>query len=177
MRMKYLTLIGTALTLVVTGQVAVAESSSTNNPADIKLSPAAKTILCKQFPLNSRCADSAAKPDAKTTGGSSAKPDSDDSKTVPAPGGSGSNAPGQSGGQNLPVAPGTPITPGTPGKTPSDGSSSGGSGSMSPGSMSPGDSNSNSPSGTMSPSNTTPGPGGTASPDSMPPSSGSTPQK
>ncbi|HYW21700.1 MAG TPA: hypothetical protein VE956_20820 [Nodularia sp. (in: cyanobacteria)] len=62
---KYLTLIGTALTLALTTNVAVAESSkssviksdslSTNAPEEIKLSPEGMKILCERSPLNSRC--------------------------------------------------------------------------------------------------------------------------
>ena len=65
MKGKYLTLIGTALTLAFTANVAVAESSkspvtesnslSMNAPAEIKLSPAGMKILCERSPLNSRC--------------------------------------------------------------------------------------------------------------------------
>lgn len=62
---KYLTLIGTALTLALTTNVAVAESSkssvvesdslSMNAPTEIKLSPEGMKILCERSPLNSRC--------------------------------------------------------------------------------------------------------------------------
>ncbi|MDP5338917.1 MAG: hypothetical protein NWQ28_10135, partial [Nodularia sp. (in: cyanobacteria)] len=62
---KYLTLIGTALTLALTTNVAVAESSkspvaesdslSINAPTEIKLSPEGMKILCERSPLNSRC--------------------------------------------------------------------------------------------------------------------------
>ncbi|WP_414548061.1 hypothetical protein [Anabaena sp. CCY 0017] len=65
MKGKFLTLIGTALTLAFTANVAVAESSkspvtesdslSMNAPAEIKLSPAGMKILCERSPLNSRC--------------------------------------------------------------------------------------------------------------------------
>ncbi|GAX35923.1 hypothetical protein [Nodularia sp. NIES-3585] len=65
MKGKYLTMIGTALILALTTNVAVAESSkspvtesdslSMNAPTEIKLSPAAMEILCERSPLNSRC--------------------------------------------------------------------------------------------------------------------------
>ncbi|MBD2569520.1 hypothetical protein [Anabaena lutea] len=66
MKGKFLTLIGTALTLVLTTNVAMAESSqspmseessssSTNSPTEIKMSPLGMKILCERFPLNSRC--------------------------------------------------------------------------------------------------------------------------
>ncbi|MBD2628119.1 hypothetical protein [Trichormus variabilis] len=66
MKGKFLTLIGTALTLALTTNVAMAESSqspmseessssSTNSPTEIKMSPLGMKILCERFPLNSRC--------------------------------------------------------------------------------------------------------------------------
>ncbi|WP_414528887.1 hypothetical protein [Nodularia chucula] len=65
MKGKYLTLIGTALTLALTTNVAFAESSkspvgesdslSMNAPTEIKLSPEGMKILCERSPLNSRC--------------------------------------------------------------------------------------------------------------------------
>ncbi len=60
MKAKYLTLIGTALTLLATGNVAVAQTS--NSPAEIKLSPEGMRILCERFPLNSRCNGNGAAP-------------------------------------------------------------------------------------------------------------------
>ncbi|AFY48737.1 hypothetical protein Nos7524_2923 [Nostoc sp. PCC 7524] len=63
---KSLTLIGTALTLAITANVSVAQSSkspvaqsigsSASSPTEIKLSPEGFKILCERFPLNSRCA-------------------------------------------------------------------------------------------------------------------------
>ncbi|MEA5566355.1 hypothetical protein VB693_13015, partial [Anabaena sp. UHCC 0399] len=63
---KSLSLIGTVLTLAITANVAVAQSnkspiaqsssSSTSSSTEIKLSPEGFEILCKRFPLNSRCA-------------------------------------------------------------------------------------------------------------------------
>ncbi|TVP60173.1 MAG: hypothetical protein EA343_18025 [Nodularia sp. (in: Bacteria)] len=65
MKGKYLTMIGTALTLALTTNVAVAESSkspiaesdsrSINAPTEIQLSPEGMKILCERSPLNSRC--------------------------------------------------------------------------------------------------------------------------
>lgn len=65
MNAKYLTLIGTTLTLALTTNAAFAESSkspiaqsdslSMNPAAEIKLSPAGMKILCERSPLNSRC--------------------------------------------------------------------------------------------------------------------------
>ncbi|AHJ31518.1 hypothetical protein PN465_22550 [Nodularia spumigena CS-584] len=62
---KSLTLIGTALTLALTTNVALAESNkssvaesdslSMNAPTEIKLSPEGMKILCERSPLNSRC--------------------------------------------------------------------------------------------------------------------------
>ncbi|MBV8885872.1 MAG: hypothetical protein JO235_18010 [Chroococcidiopsidaceae cyanobacterium CP_BM_RX_35] len=51
MKSKYLIFIGTAL--VATTCKVAAQSSSTST--DVKLSPPAQTLLCKEFPLNSRC--------------------------------------------------------------------------------------------------------------------------
>ncbi|MEA5579097.1 hypothetical protein [Anabaena sp. UHCC 0451] len=65
MKGKSLTLIGTAMTLMLTSNVAMAESSkslltessdsSMGSAAEIKMSPEGMKILCKHFPLNSRC--------------------------------------------------------------------------------------------------------------------------
>ena len=82
MKGKYLTLIGTALTLALTTNVAVAESSksplvesdslSMNAPTEIKLSPEGMKILCERSPLNSRC-----------PGGTAVIPPSSDGVSVP----------------------------------------------------------------------------------------------
>ncbi|YAF94665.1 MAG: hypothetical protein AB3A66_18985 [Nodularia sp. CChRGM 3473] len=65
MKGKSLTLMGTALTLALTTNVAFAQSSkssiadsnslSTSSPTEIKLSPEGMKILCERSPLNSRC--------------------------------------------------------------------------------------------------------------------------
>ncbi|MBD2296905.1 hypothetical protein H6G06_26365 [Anabaena sphaerica FACHB-251] len=65
MKGKSLTLIGTAMTLALTSNVAMAESSkslfaeSSNSsivsPTEIKMSLEGMKILCERFPLNSRC--------------------------------------------------------------------------------------------------------------------------
>ncbi|MBD2387352.1 hypothetical protein [Cylindrospermum sp. FACHB-282] len=65
MKGKSLTLIGTAITLALTSNVAVGQSSkspidessnsSITSPTEIKLSPEGMKILCEHFPLNSRC--------------------------------------------------------------------------------------------------------------------------
>jgi hypothetical protein len=70
MKGKFLTLIGTAMSLALTTHVAVAESnkspmeesraSSTSLPTEIKMSLEGMKILCEHFPLNSRCAGGAA---------------------------------------------------------------------------------------------------------------------
>ena len=81
MKVKYLTLIGTALVLATTCKVA-AQSSS--NSTDVKLTPPAKTLLCKEFPLNSRCS-STSTPDSSTTPSSTtpANPPTSDQQTAP----------------------------------------------------------------------------------------------
>jgi hypothetical protein len=65
MKGKSLTLIGTAMTLALTGNAAMAQSSeslllessdsSMGTAAEIKMSPEGMKILCQRFPLNSRC--------------------------------------------------------------------------------------------------------------------------
>ncbi|MBK1989092.1 hypothetical protein A0J48_016365 [Sphaerospermopsis aphanizomenoides BCCUSP55] len=65
MKGKSLTLIGTVMTLALTTNVAMAESSkslpsessdsSPSSPTEIQMSPEGMEILCKHFPLNSRC--------------------------------------------------------------------------------------------------------------------------
>lgn len=65
MKGNFLPLIGTALTLALTTNVAAAQSSkspivesnssSISSPTEIKLSPEGMKILCEYFPLNSRC--------------------------------------------------------------------------------------------------------------------------
>ncbi|WP_414521054.1 hypothetical protein [Umezakia ovalisporum] len=53
MKGKYLILIGTALTLALSANIAIAESGTSSR--EIKLSPEGLKLLCEQFPLNSRC--------------------------------------------------------------------------------------------------------------------------
>lgn len=57
MKGKFLTLVGTAITLAFTSNVAMAQSndSSTSAPPEIKMSLEGMRILCVNFPLNSRC--------------------------------------------------------------------------------------------------------------------------
>jgi len=62
MKAKYLTFIGTALALAATSGVAVAQSGGTST--QFKLSPQGTQLLCKEFPLNSRCTGSETKPSA-----------------------------------------------------------------------------------------------------------------
>ncbi len=64
MKAKYLTLIGTAL-VATTSSVAVAQSSNTST--QFKMSPEGTAFLCKEFPLNSRCAGSATKPSTSSS--------------------------------------------------------------------------------------------------------------
>ncbi|MEA5573767.1 hypothetical protein [Calothrix sp. UHCC 0171] len=72
MKGKFLTLVGTALSLALSCSVANAQSSkfpelqaqnSSTSAPDKKLAPDVMEILCKNFPLNSRCQSDA---DAKT---------------------------------------------------------------------------------------------------------------
>ena len=52
MKNSFKALLGVSMLSLWSGGAAFAQSSK---PAEIKLSPAAKEILCKRFPLNSRC--------------------------------------------------------------------------------------------------------------------------
>jgi hypothetical protein len=78
MKGKYFTLIGTALTLALSSNIAVAQSTkfpelqadkeTKSSPQEKELTPDVMEILCKNFPLNSRC-----------PGGTAVKPVSGDS--------------------------------------------------------------------------------------------------
>jgi hypothetical protein len=113
MKEKCLSLIGTALTLALTSNVAIAQSSrillaQENSPStgEIKMSPEGMKILCENFPLNSRC-----------QGGASATPS--------APGGTTSPEAQPSNTDTTPTdttAPeDTTIEPNTPGMSPNPG--------------------------------------------------------
>jgi len=52
MKVKYLTLFCTALALATSSNAA---AQSNSDPTQVKLSPPMLTLLCKEFPLNSRC--------------------------------------------------------------------------------------------------------------------------
>jgi hypothetical protein len=90
MNAKYLTLIGTALTLALSTNAAFAESSkspigesdslSMNLSAEIKLSPAGMKILCERSPLNSRCPEGQAL--VPSTSGSTSVPLLDSNPTL-----------------------------------------------------------------------------------------------
>ena len=94
---KYLTLIGTALTLALTSNVALAQSSkletaqsggqpgsgSTASAGEVKLSPRVdKKKFCKDYPLNSRCQGEAASTPSSSGSSSETKKKPADS-TVP----------------------------------------------------------------------------------------------
>ncbi|AFZ02229.1 hypothetical protein [Calothrix sp. PCC 6303] len=80
MKGKYFTLIGTALTLALSSNIAVAQSTkfpelqvskeTKSSPQEKELAPDVMEILCKNFPLNSRC-----------PGGTAVTPVSGDSST------------------------------------------------------------------------------------------------
>lgn len=149
MKGKFLTLVGTALTLALTSNVAVAQStkfliaqqsqpsseSSTSAP-EIKLSPQGMEILCKYYPLNTRCAKNAGatqqspsqrstETQTKPADAGSANPGT--TRAEPRPSVTDPNAPGnvnQPGALTDPSAPNTspepgatPINPSTPGST------------------------------------------------------------
>lgn len=83
MKAKYLTFFGTALTLVLAGQAAIAQSPTPTT--EIELSPEGFKILCERFPLNSRCGGVNA-PSAPVTPSAddSTTTESDDTMTRPA---------------------------------------------------------------------------------------------
>lgn len=119
---KYLTLIGTALTLALTSNVALAQSSkfetaqsggqsggqSTSSPGEVKLSPRVdKKKFCTDFPLNSRCqGEAASTPSSSGSSSDTQKQPADGSTAVP---GKAPNDPGTlntpSGTTDLPPAP------------------------------------------------------------------------
>ena len=84
MKAKYLTFISTVLALAATSSVVKAQSSSTQ----FKLSPQGTQLLCKEFPLNSRCTGSGTEPSASpssTTAEPSASPSSTTAEPSPSP--------------------------------------------------------------------------------------------
>jgi hypothetical protein len=124
MKGKSLTLIGTAITLAFTSNVAMAESStspfteSTNSsissPTEIKMSLEGMKILCEHFPLNSRCpggtpinANAPTVPSAVETTPTENKSNSD-TNIVPEK----SSTPGADNSNQLAPAPEQPSTPG-----------------------------------------------------------------
>ncbi|NMG18078.1 hypothetical protein [Brasilonema bromeliae] len=136
---KYLTLIGAALTLALTSNVAVAESakfligqssggSSSGSSGEIKLSPRVnKKKFCNDYPLNSRCQEGSAstsspsdsstetkKKPSKSTPGGTATPGlaPADPGTTNTPGGTNEIAPPPAGN---PANPGTTTPSGSPG--------------------------------------------------------------
>lgn len=84
MKAKYLTFFGTALTLVLAGQAAIAQSPTPTT--EIELSPEGFKILCERFPLNSRCGGTNAPASAPVapSAGESTTTESDDTMTRPA---------------------------------------------------------------------------------------------
>ncbi|MEB3182249.1 MAG: hypothetical protein VKL59_24905 [Nostocaceae cyanobacterium] len=62
MQKKFLTLFGTALTLALSSNIAFAQSPGESSGAanEIKMSAEGMEILCKRFPMNSRCGGGAA---------------------------------------------------------------------------------------------------------------------
>ncbi|MCL6749699.1 hypothetical protein KBT16_01380, partial [Nostoc sp. CCCryo 231-06] len=110
---KSLTLIGAALSLAFTANIAVAESSkspiaqsssdSTSAPTEIKMSPEGMKILCENFPLNSRC-----------PGGTALTPSAPGSTTVPAETMPNSTTPDSTTAPGSMTAPGSGIPETTP---------------------------------------------------------------
>lgn len=144
MKVKYLTLIGTALILTTTCKIAVAESSST----DVKLSPQAKTLLCKEFPLNSRC--------------SSTSTSASNNSTSKAPDAAQTTSPGNKApGGTTPSDPATPATTSIERETTG---TNGRNGTTSTGKNPPGNSNTTKPGSTTPPVGLPPSPGGQTKP-------------
>jgi hypothetical protein len=79
MRIQYFASIGVAVALSTIGSVAFAETEPAKE-AEIKMSPAAMEILCKNYPLNSRCKGNA---DASATPATGTAPAT--TETAPAP--------------------------------------------------------------------------------------------
>jgi hypothetical protein len=112
MKAKYLTLVGTALTIALSSNVAVAQSTkfpqlqqekeAKSSPQDKELAPDVMEILCKNFPLNSRCpCGTAVKP---VEGGT---PDNSGTQVTPPP----SEVPKPEGNITTPDSGVTPVTP------------------------------------------------------------------
>jgi hypothetical protein len=112
MKAKYLTLVGTALTIALSSNVAVAQSTkfpqlqqekeAKSSPQDKELAPDVMEILCKNFPLNSRCpGGTAVKP---VEGGT---PDNSGTQVTPPP----SEVPKPEGNITTPDSGVTPVTP------------------------------------------------------------------
>ena len=55
MKIRYLTFIGAAFALAMTGSTVVAQTSETSGTPEIEISDEGLKILCERFPLNSRC--------------------------------------------------------------------------------------------------------------------------
>ena len=130
---KSLTLIGTALSLALTTNIAVAESSkspiaqssseSTSAPTEIKMSPEGMKILCEYFPLNSRCPGGTALTPSAAPGSTTAP-----AETTPSTAPGSTTVPAETTPSNITPPDSTPapgsVTPpdsGTPQSTPAPG--------------------------------------------------------
>lgn len=127
---KYLTLIGTALTLALTSNVALAQSSkfetaqsggqpsgeSTRSPGEVKLSPRVdRKKFCTDFPLNSRCQGEAASTPSSSGSSSDTQKQPADGSAIPGKGPADTGTTGNPDG-SIDVAPppgGNPSVPGS----------------------------------------------------------------
>lgn len=110
---KYLTFISTAFALLISSSAVLAQSTSA--PSEIKLSSAAKKILCARFPLNSRCQASSTTSPSKPPSDNSVSPGVSTSPTEPT-----ANPAADSDSQLKPNVPGAPSSDGAPGKVPAE---------------------------------------------------------
>ncbi|MBV9385056.1 MAG: hypothetical protein JOZ78_01375 [Chroococcidiopsidaceae cyanobacterium CP_BM_ER_R8_30] len=81
MKVKYLTFLGTALVLTTTCKIAAAQSSGPST--DVKLTPAAQTLLCKEFPQNSRCSSTSTPASSTPPSTTPANPPTSEQQTAP----------------------------------------------------------------------------------------------
>jgi hypothetical protein len=109
MKTKSFTFIGTALMLAMAGAPVRAEEAG-SQPTEIRLSPQAMEILCKNFPQNSRCVG---KPNNNPSAGNQPQP-----SAAPAP----APAPTESEAKPSPASAGDGRTPSNTTPTPAGGS-------------------------------------------------------
>lgn len=92
MKTKSLTFLGTALVLAMTGTAVRAETGS-KPPSEIRMSREGMELLCKDFPMNSRCAknpttSSQSQPQSNEMTPTPSSSDAQPSEMTPTPNGS-----------------------------------------------------------------------------------------